>query len=95
MSQTALPRGVASPALRNDFEGRTERGRGNHAVLRGVAMTSRAELLKATTQKELRILASAWGDRVTEGPWIIKLGYSPERVIRTNEGYEIYMEAEL
>ena len=57
---------VASPALRNDFEVRTGRGKGNHAVLRRVTMTSRAERLKATTQKELRILATEWG-RISSG----------------------------
>ena len=89
----ALPQGVASLALRNDFKGRTERGRGNRAVLRRVAMTSRAELLKATTQKELRMLATEWDDRVTEGRWIIQLGYSPDRVKRTENGCKIYMKA--
>ena len=57
-------------------------------------MTSKGELLKAKTQKELRMLAAAWTDRVTQGQWFIHLGYSPERVVRTEDGYEIYMEAE-
>jgi hypothetical protein len=52
------------------------------------------ETLKAATKKELRILATAWTSRVTEGRWIIQLGYSPERVIRSQDGYEIYMKAD-
>jgi hypothetical protein len=51
------------------------------------------ETLKAATKKELRILATAWTSRMTEGRWIIQLGYSPDRVKRTEDGYEIYMEA--
>ena len=56
-------------------------------------MTLKGELLKAKTQKELQLLAKAWTARVTEGNWFIELGYSPERVTRTEAGYEIYMEA--
>jgi hypothetical protein len=39
------------------------------------------ETLKAAIKKELRILATAWTSRMTEGRWIIQLGYSPERVL--------------
>jgi hypothetical protein len=52
------------------------------------------ETLKAAIKKELRILATAWTSRMTEGRWIIQLGYSPERVIRLQDGYEIYMIAD-
>jgi hypothetical protein len=51
------------------------------------------ETLKAATKKELRILATAWTSRMTEGRWIIQLGYAPDRVKRTVDGFEIYMEA--
>jgi hypothetical protein len=43
--------------------------------------------------KELLILTTAWTKRYSEGPWTINLGYSPERVTRSQDGYEIYMEA--
>ena len=56
-------------------------------------MTVMAEVLKAKTKKELRILAMAWTDRVMQGQWFIELGYTPDRVTRSEEGYEIYMEA--
>lgn len=43
--------------------------------------------------KELLILTTAWTKRYSEGQWTINLGYSPDRVQRTKDGYEIYMEA--
>ena len=55
---------------------------------------SKGELLKATTMKELQGLTTEWTKRHTEALWIIELGYSPDRVKRTEEGYEIYMEAQ-
>lgn len=57
-------------------------------------MAAMEETLKAAIKKELRILATAWTSRMTEGRWIIQLGYSPERVIRLQDGYEIYMIAD-
>jgi hypothetical protein len=51
------------------------------------------ESLKAITMKELLILTTAWTKRYSEGQWTINLGYSPDRVQRTKDGYEIYMEA--
>ncbi|HZD12958.1 MAG TPA: hypothetical protein VE177_05505 [Candidatus Binatus sp.] len=56
-------------------------------------MAAMEETLKAATKKELRILATAWTSRMTEGRWIIQLGYAPDRVKRTVDGFEIYMEA--
>ena len=57
-------------------------------------MGSKGELLKATTMKELQVLTTAWTKRHTEALWFIELGFSPDRVKRTEEGYEIYMEAQ-
>jgi hypothetical protein len=51
------------------------------------------ELLNAVTMKELLVLTTAWTKRYSEGPWTIKLGYAPDRVQRTKDGFEIYMEA--
>ena len=56
-------------------------------------MGSTGELLKATTKKELLVLTTAWTKRYTEGRWVVQLGYSPDRVKRTENGYEIYMKA--
>ena len=58
-----------------------------------VTMASVGELLKAPSKSELAMLTTAWTKRYTEGRWMIQLGYSPDRVTRTEEGYEIYMEA--
>jgi hypothetical protein len=58
-----------------------------------VTMASVGELLKAPTKRELVMLTTAWTKRYTDGPWMIQLGYSPDRVKRTEEGYQIYMEA--
>lgn len=56
-------------------------------------MASMGEHLKATTKKQLQILSTAWTKRYTEGWWTIQLGYSPEGVKRTEDGYKIYMNA--
>ena len=56
-------------------------------------MAVTGELLKATTMNELLTLTTAWTQRYSEGPWTIKLGYDPDRVERTKDGYEVYMEA--
>ena len=39
------------------------------------------------------MLTTAWTTRYTQGRWIIQLGYNPDRVKRTENGYEIYMKA--
>jgi len=56
-------------------------------------VAKKGELLKATTKKELQLLTTAWTRQYSEWPWTIQLGYSPDRVNRTEDGYEIYMEA--
>jgi hypothetical protein len=58
-----------------------------------VFVTSTGELLKAKSKKELQILTTTWTKRYSEGGWTIELGYSPDRVKRIEDGYEIYMEA--
>ncbi|HZD12957.1 MAG TPA: hypothetical protein VE177_05500 [Candidatus Binatus sp.] len=48
------------------------------------------ELLKAPTKRELVMLTIVWTKRYSGK---IQLGYSPDRVKRTEDGYQIYMEA--
>ena len=56
-------------------------------------MTFTCECLHASTKGELRMLASEWTDRMMKGEWFVHHGFRPERVRRTKEGYEIYVEA--
>jgi hypothetical protein len=58
-----------------------------------VTVASMREVLKAPTKRELVMLTIVWTKLYTEEPWKIQLGYSPDRVKRTDDGYQIYMEA--
>lgn len=56
-------------------------------------MAAMGETLKAKTRKQLRSLAAAWIKQARRQRFTIQLGYDPDRVKQTKDGYEIYMRA--
>lgn len=58
-------------------------------------MAAMGETLKAKTKKELRSLAAIWSKLARKMRFPIQLGYSPDRVRKTNARYEIYLRAQL
>jgi hypothetical protein len=54
-------------------------------------MAAMGETLKAKTRNELRSLAAARSKQARR--FTIQLGYDPDRVKQTEDGYEIYMRA--